>query len=271
MAVVKNTDRKIVCTRPECLMARKHQLAHHFLPSRDEIIEHYPYCKTCLNEIIDLNNMEVVFNILKTIDTPFIYDIWQMVVENTDNDYLVKYVNKINSLTKYNDYRYRDSIMIPKSDEDIEAKKEELKEQFKDIPFWNDEWQGDYTTSDIVYLDKYLNNLSSDFKIETATQKDYARKIAKTSLEIDKSYAKMLKGDADAEKKYNSLVSTFDKLNKTAKFAESERSRTDVALGNFGKIFELVEEHNWVPSYEPDDKDMFDRLLEQFSNINKSL
>ena len=165
----------------------------------------------------------------------------------------------------------QDSIFTPVTEEQIEQKQDELREQFKDVPIWNEEWQGEYTPVEVDYLNRYMTNLETDFKIETATQKDYARKIAKTSLEADKALAKMLKGDPEAEKKYNNLMSTFDKLNKTAKFAESERSRTDVALGNFGKVFEAVEEHNWVPQYEPEDKDMFDKLLDQFSNINKSL
>lgn len=265
------SERKIVCTRPECLMARKHQMASQFLSSRDPFIEHYPYCKTCLNEIVDLNNLDTVFKILKAMDTPFIYNLWQQIVENNKTDYLAKYVMKLNSLRKYDDYRYADSIFTPVTNEEIEEKQDELREQFKDVAVWNDEWQGEYTASEIEYLDKYLKNLEADFKIETTTQKDYAKKIAKTSLETDKAMAKMLKGDPEAEKKYNNLVATFDKLNKTAKFAESERSRTDVALGNFGKVFEAVEEHNWVPTYEPEDKDMFDKLLDQFSNINKSL
>ena len=266
-----NQNGKIVCTRPECLMARKHQLAQQFLPSRDPIVKHYPYCKTCLNEITDLENMETVFQILKVIDTPFIYNLWQQIVENNKSDYLFKYVAKLNSLAKYADYRYKDSIFTPVTEEQIEQKQDELREQFKDVPIWNEEWQGEYTPVEVDYLNRYMTNLETDFKIETATQKDYARKIAKTSLEADKALAKMLKGDPEAEKKYNNLMSTFDKLNKTAKFAESERSRTDVALGNFGKVFEAVEEHNWVPQYEPEDKDMFDKLLDQFSNINKSL
>lgn len=264
-------ERKIVCTRPECLMARKHQTAQQFLPSRDPIVEHYPYCKTCLNEITDLGDLDTVFRILKTVDTPFIYNLWQQIVENNKTDYLSKYINKLNSLHKYDDYRYSDSIFIPVTDEEMEEKKEELREQFKDVAIWNDEWQGEYTASDVEYLNNYMEQLKTDFKVETATQKDYAKKIARTSLEADKALSKMLKGDKEAEERYNKLIATFDKLNKTAKFAESERSRTDVALGNFGKVFEAIETHNWVPTYEPDNKDLFDQLLEQFSNIDKSL
>lgn len=271
MATPKKNTRKIVCTRPECLMAKKHQEAHQFLPSRDALVEHYPYCKTCLNEITDLNNMEVVFKILKLIDTPFIYNLWQQVVETNKSDYLVKYISKLNSLRKYDDYRYDDSIFTPVTDEEMEAKQDELAEQFKEVAVWNDDWQGEYTKHDINYLNKYLKDLETEFKIDTRTQKDYAMKIAKTSLQCEKAYQDVLAGKPDAEKKYSALIVTFDKLSKTAKFAESERSRSDVALGNFGKVFEEVENHNWVPIYEPEDKDVYDKLLEQFSNINKSL
>ena len=40
---------------------------------------------------------------------------------------------------------------------------------------------------------------------------------------------------------------------------------------SFGKIFDAVEKHNWVPEYIPTDEDMYDKLLNQFSNIERSL
>ena len=60
-------------------------------------------------------------------------------------------------------------------------------------------------------------------------------------------------------------------LSKSAQFAESQRSANDVSLGCFGRVFDAVEKHNWVPTHIPDDEDMYDKLLKQFSNIEKSL
>ena len=82
----------------------------------------------------------------------------------------------------------------------------------------------------------------------------------------------MLKEPTDENiKSYKNLVSMFDNLSKSAQFAESQRGANDVGLGSFGQIFDAVEKHNWVPTYVPEDKDMYDKLLDQFANIEKSL
>ena len=43
-------------------------------------------------------------------------------------------------------------------------------------------------------------------------------------------------------------------LSKSAQFAESQRGANDVALGCFGRVFDAVEKHNWVPEHIPTDE-----------------
>ena len=70
---------------------------------------------------------------------------------------------------------------------------------------------------------------------------------------------------------YEKATKLFDMLSKSAQFAESQRGANDVSLGCFGRVFDAVEIHNWVPELTPTDEDMYDKLLKQFSNIERSL
>jgi len=136
---------------------------------------------------------------------------------------------------------------------------------------YSNEWVGEYTVKERDYLDKYYAGLRSDYKIITENHRDYARKIAKASLYMDICFEDMMKGEKGAEIQYNKARETFDKLCQSAKFAESSRSINDVGLGSFGKIFEQVENEEYIYKHVPIKKDEIDEMLAAFQTIQKSL
>ena len=136
---------------------------------------------------------------------------------------------------------------------------------------YSDEWMGEYTQQDLDRLNKYYESLNTDYKIVTVNHRDYARKIAKASLMMDKAYEDMLKGVPGAEKMYTNAKDIFDSLSKSAKFSEDKRSINDVGISSFSKIVSMVENHNWIPEYVPKNKDMYDELLDELRVINRSL
>lgn len=259
---------KKICQNKDCDAMGRYQLANHFYKSRNAYIGYHPYCKDCIKKIIDVDNMETVYNVLQTLDTPFIQDVWREALADTDGDYIGKYLELINSTykTRYENARFKDSIYEDSLHIDKDENGKEIKE-------WNDEWQGYYSKRELAYLNKYYQDLNNDFKIITTNHKDYARRIAQASLIMNDTYNVMRENpdDKDAVNAYNTAVSNFDRLSKSAQFAESQRSASDVSLGCFGKVFDAVEKHNFVPKHIPEDKDMFDKIIEQFMNINRSL
>jgi hypothetical protein len=150
--------------------------------------------------------------------------------------------------------------------DDLENSNPEIEEKI-----YSKEWKGYYTQEEIDDLNNYYKDLNTDFKITTRNHKDYARKIAKASLAMDTAYEEMRNGGVGSDKKYKDFKESFDSLSKSAQFAENTRGQNDVALGCFGKVFELVENHHWIPEWDSLEKDQIDVLLDQFSNINKSL
>lgn len=257
---------KIVCQNKECPFMGKYQPIGSFYKSRNAAMPHHPFCKTCVNKMVKEGDMQTVYDVLKVLDIPFIRDIWDSVCVEGD-DYMGAYLSLLTTQRMYNDYHWDDSIFEPTSTKDFQPKKT-LEDN---VPKWSDEWQGKYTPADLKYLNDYYNGLQNDFKIITTNHKDYAKKIAQASLSQTKAYQKMLRGDDGADVAYEKATKIFDMLSKSAQFAESQRSANDVSLGCFGRVFDAVEKHNWVPTHIPDDEDMYDKLLKQFSNIEKSL
>ena len=259
-----------ICQNENCSSKGKELSPDEFFKSRNSTIGRHPYCKECVEKMVDLNNLDTVFEILRVLDTPFIMDEWNKICKEYDSNYIGHYLYSLNftNKSKYFNLRFIDSIYQLSEDEEVSEKIEDV---VNDVPTWNDEWQGTYTASDLKYLNEYYQGLNNDFKIITTNHKDYARKIAQASLSQMKAYQKLLAGVDGADIAYEKATKMFDMLSKSAQFAESQRGANDVALGCFGRVFDAVEKHNWVPDYIPTDEDMYDKLLKQFSNIERSL
>lgn len=268
--IKKVEGQNIICQNKNCNKMGKHLCSDDFYKSRNNMVEHHPYCKDCVEEMIDINNLQTVFDVLKVLDIPFIMDEWNSVCNSCNQKYIGNYLKIINfnKRSKYLNLGFEDSIYELSEGEDMS---DAVEESLNEIPKWSDEWQGSYTASDLKYLNDYYNGLNNDFKIITTNHKDYARKIAQASLSQMKAYQKLLNGVDGADIAYEKATKLFDMLSKSAQFAESQRGANDVALGCFGRVFDAVEKHNWVPEYVPTDEDMYDKLLKQFSNIERSL
>ena len=77
---------------------------------------------------------------------------------------------------------------------------------------YDDKWMGKYTQKDIDYLNKYYAGLERDYKIITENHRDYARKIAKASLQMDKAFDEMINGVDGADARYKNAREAFDNV-----------------------------------------------------------
>ena len=136
---------------------------------------------------------------------------------------------------------------------------------------YDSKWLGKYTQRDIDYLNSYYAGLERDYKIITENHRDYARKIAKASLQMDKAFDEMTNGVDGADARYKNAREAFDTLSKSAKFSESTRSVNDVGVSSFSKVAAMVEAHNWIPEHKPLKKDTIDEMIDYLSTITKSL
>lgn len=241
----------------ECLECTEKKLESQFYKAGRGKTRTYHICKTCVLE--KAKSLEYVQSTLKDMDIVFIKSLWEKTSYKYKDMAFDQYLTEISANIKYRDLPYKAS----KFEDDSDG---------TDMVY-NEIWRGSFSIRDIDYLEKYYNDLHRDYRITTTNHKDYAKKIAKASLAMDKAYERMLydRKDTSAAREFKELKGIFDDLCKSAQFSESTRSANDVGLGSFGVIFNLIENNEWIPEHKPLNKDLYDKLLDQFSNISKSL
>lgn len=190
---------------------------------------------------------------------------------DSEKDGFVHKTYNVNARQKKESIANRYSEVIENKSQNTTTSSTSQPKKVEEELVYSEFWMGEYTQKDIDLLDKYYAGLNRDYKIVTENHRDYAKKIAKASLMMDKAYEDMLKGVTGADKMYSSAKDIFDSLSKSAKFSEDKRSINDVGISSFSKITSIVENHNWIPQHVPKEKDMYDEMLEALSVINKSV
>lgn len=264
-----------------------------------------PICKDCalqnsLNEETGEIDEVKFKNILRQLDKPYYLDnvisaqnqfakehgyIPEDEVKYHGADILKIYYKNINSLRQLSSKSYADSEkdgFVQKNSTVLTStansnktsstlsKSIQDKEEQEEVVY-DEKWMGKYTKKDIDYLNNYYAGLERDYKIITENHRDYARKIAKASLQMDKAFDEMINGLDGADARYKNAREAFDTLSKSAKFSESTRSVNDVGISSFSKVAAMVEAHNWIPEHKPLKKDTIDEMIDYLSTITKSL
>lgn len=248
-----------------------------------------PICKNCLYEMVNnyydkYKNMRlVIYYICRKIDIAFdstIYDAALRKGKDNAKKVFQSYMIQYNSLGQTNgaqlpfdngEHLNENKILANSIDDNDDTKTDDYTNKDNEKIIYSRKWMGKYTKSEIEYLDNYYNELQFDFKIVTENHKDYAKKIAKASLAMDRAYGDILEGKSGADKRYRDLKDVFDSLSKSAQFAEDKRGQNDVSLGSFGVVFDKVEQRKWIPKHQAIKKDDYDKLIEYFSTIDKSI
>ncbi|KOA94875.1 hypothetical protein ADU76_02425 (plasmid) [Clostridium botulinum] len=229
-------------------------------------------CKVCVKKIINYKDIQSIFFVLHILNRPFITSVWNDIAKN-DKDPWSAYIRQISSLPQYKDYTYSNGETFDNNEEQstIIINTEENDYVDSNGMIYSKEWKGTFNKPDLNYLNEYLTSLKNDFNIVTRNHLDYARKIAKASLAVDKAYEGMLNGVNGSEKRYKDLQAIFDTLSKSAQFSENSRGSTNAGINGITEIVDKVEDKLWIAEKEEFKQDELDHLLQQFSNIEKSL
>lgn len=246
-----------------------------------------PLCKSCYKSMSTNDdgtiNIDGFKRALQIMDKPYIESCLQTSIEkcadpmNNQKDVLGHYMRQVSSLPQNTKTSFIQSIENGGVREQVIQPEQTMVVASKNLPnpedevIYSDVWRGNYSRRDIEFLDQYYSDLQHDYKIVTSNHRDYARKIAKASLQMDKSFNDMIAGIAGSDKRYKDAKDAFDQLCKSAKFSEATRSVNDVGISGFAKVAEMVEAHNWIPKHVVMEKDEIDKMLDYLSTITKSL
>jgi hypothetical protein len=268
---IKRTE--ITCTK--CGLIKSVTINNFFKTENPLYNEFFPTCKDCIYELYQgyIQNgsdiREATIKICELLDRPYIEDIFFSTYEKEkDSKKLLGVYLKNSSMQQWKKQgilRYKDSIFAKNSSQSMQTIFEDQ------TRIYSEEWNGRYTQTDINYLNQYLTGLHADFKINTTSYKDYAKKICCASLAVNKAYQEMLDGVNGADKKYKDLQATFDTLSKSAQFSENSRSSISAGINSICQVVDKIESKTWIYELEEFEKDAIEHLLDQFNNIQKSL
>lgn len=203
-----------------------------------------PYCKECIQKMsLDVNGNISVDNLQKTlklIDRPFIQELWEVSIEENPKTPVGTYFKNL-GLTQNRYLTWKDSIF---ENEDIKRKLENSTVIIDDevITFWGRNWESD----EYIRLETFYREMIDMNKPETPQDKDYIKKIAKLSIQIDKAIES---GNSTSAK---SLGDLYSKYMSDARLRTSDMSEADKAGGirRFCDIFSEVEKDDFIPPWE---------------------
>lgn len=130
------------------------------------------------------------------------------------------------------------------------------------------EWGGKFTKEDLEVLDMKLAGIRESHDLSDPVQEDYARKVAKASLDADKAGDRMRRGDA-LPKEYADMMNIYDTLSKSANFAACRKEPGDqTGMGSLGEILLKLEVNKKLeipPVTFP--KDDVDKVLDDYRHL----
>lgn len=230
---VKEPKTKIKCTKCERTLS-----TINFYSSKSPMFptKKIPICKECIKDMIDYDDIDTVYSILRLMDLPFIQEIWRE-CEINKNDTFGCYLRRI-SLPSFKGLKWKNSIFsgneVTFEDGIIKNKPLlSLKEKQRLI----DKWGLGYDDNELYSFEKKYVMLKDNYPEKTAMHTEalftYIRYRVKEELAT-------AQGDAVNATKWGSLA---DKAAQNAKINPSQLSNADLSggLNGFGELVRAVE------------------------------
>lgn len=118
---------------------------------------------------------------------------------------------------------------------------EEAQRTPKEELVYNHTWRGSFTASQIQALEEIYEQYEEDFVLDNVSMRDYARKVAKASLNADIAEDRMRRGEISASD-YKEAQRIFDDLSKSSNFAACKRKPGEASgMGSLGDIILKLE------------------------------
>lgn len=231
-----------------------------------------PLCKNCIKKKIDYANIQSVYDILQSLDLPFIYDVWYGTVDKAPKDIFGNYIRQINSLTQYDGMRYKDSLFEPKivnGDTIIrtEGRQNITIEKREELIY---KW-GSYPDDELLAFERKFDMLKNNYPQKTAMHTEALQNYIRYRVKEELATAR---NDVSEAQKWGTLA---DKASERAKINPSQLSKADLSggLNGFGELSRAVEKAvdiiEILPKFKEKPQDVVDFTLLCYINYVRRL
>lgn len=140
------------------------------------------------------------------------------------------------------------------------------------LKVYSKEFNGNFKPQELSYLENYYQSLENDFDLDTENLRDYARKLAKASLQADKAQDDYGAGKCDYSV-VKDAQAQFDMLSKSANFAACKRKPGEGGgMGSWSELTYKLETSGYPCTRKIEwEKDDVDRTIMEFRHIIDAL
>lgn len=218
-----------------CLHCGKEYAVSSFYSHRNKLInDDFGFCKKCVKNNIDFNDMNTLILFLQTMDIPYLKEFWKLSNES-DNETIGTYFKNM-ALKQNRELRFKNS-------DDIEGKtnKAELMNidsgDFEVTDSVVKRWGRNLPLEDYMFLEDEFSSLGG-YEAETTIEAMMYKNIAKTQLMMQKAYEE---GDTAKYEKMSKILST-QMNDANIKPVQIKNASEDGSINNWGEWVRKIEE-----------------------------
>lgn len=159
-------------------------------------------------------------------------------------------------------YEYEENLRV------TDSTREQVVHEFsseEEKPYYDKVWRGWFTRDQVEMLDDIYAKYEEDFVLDNINIQDYARKVAKASLNADIAEDRMRRGQGTPTE-YKEAQKIFDDLSKSSNFAACRRKPGEsTGMGSLGEIILRLETQGYLdenPYTFPDDD--IDKVIQAY-------
>lgn len=258
-------------TTKQCSMCQEDKRHLQFYKSYSPLDtdERLRVCKPCLSGMVDVNDLESVYEMLRQVDKPFFHHLWASA--KTKPSVIGEYFKLINA----KDYRHttwKDSVF--ESERKTQSKQLKVNSEPIDDDYLDElkELYGyGYPDEEYILYEKRFKRLKTSFQLPTPIHEEYLRDycINKTKEQLAKA-----RGDYKEAKEWANLAKDSADA---GKLKPSQMSKSDLSQGldGFGQLSRMVEEYKdiipMLPKFIKQPKDDVDVTLWLYINYIRDL
>jgi hypothetical protein len=226
-------------------------------------------CKKCIQEMVNLDDVETVKNMLRSLDKPFVSHLWESAL--TKNAPVGEYFKLINA-KDYRHLTWADSIeTLPKQESEIpnisvkQDNSNAIIEELKEIYGYG------YPDNEYLLFEKKFQQLKPSFQLITTMHEECLREYCVNKVKETLAKAR---GDFKEAKDWASMAKD---VAEAGKLKPSQMSKADLSQGldGFGQLARMVEEKVDIipvlPKFIQQPKDKPDVVLWCYLNYVRDL
>lgn len=271
MSKITISDEKI-CSK--CLknknIKRDYYLAANNIINADNRL---PVCKSCLNDLVDMNDVETLINVMRMIDRPFLKNTYEdaLLKTNSFGEYMRMLGTRQNRDRTYLNGEFEGHFeeMIAKDSKHLNNPKtigSAIK--FKITPDLILKWGSGYPEQELYQLETFYESMITANDITSPQHREALKLICKLNLEQNKAL------DESRINDFKNLNTQYNKTMQDSGIRPIDRKSGGESAGvrTFSQIWEEIEKDGFIEPYPYQEKqDIVDRTIMYMGNYTRKL